>query len=73
MAKNRQEADMTTFGLYGLAPFVIAAAALWLSPYVLPQYLALDFHQIALVYGAVVVAYLAGAGAGTTLTPAPAR
>ncbi len=69
MAKNRQKEEMTKLGLYGLAPFVISAAALWLSPWVLPQYIALDFHQIALAYGAVIVAYLAGAGAGTSLFP----
>jgi hypothetical protein len=69
MAKNRQKEQMTRLGLYAVTPFVIAAAALWLSPYVIPQYIALDFHQIALVYGAVFVAYLSGAGAGATLNP----
>ena len=70
MAKIRQQAEMTKLGVYGLAPFYLAAAALWISPYLLPQPFALDFHRIALAYGAVIVAYLAGAGAGTTLTPA---
>ncbi|PQA89170.1 DUF3429 domain-containing protein [Hyphococcus luteus] len=70
MAKNRQQAEMTKLGLYGLAPFFIAAAALWASPTVLAPRVALGFHQIALVYGAVIVAYLAGAGAGTSLAPA---
>jgi hypothetical protein len=69
MAKNRQKAEMTQLGLYGLAPFVFAAAALWLSPAIVPQHIALNFQQIALVYGAVIVAYLAGAGAGATLNP----
>ena len=70
MAKNRQQREMTSLGLYGLAPFALAAAALWTSPFVLPEHLALDFHRIALVYGAVIVAYLSGAGAGATLAPA---
>ncbi len=69
MARNRQREEMTRLGLYGLAPFVISAGALWLSPFILPQHIALDFHQIALVYGAVIVAYLSGAGAGVTLAP----
>ena len=70
MAKNRQKDQMTKLGFYAVAPFVIAAAALWLSPFVIPQHIALDFHQIALVYGALFIAYLAGAGAGSTLNPA---
>lgn len=69
MAKSKQQEEMTRLGLYGLAPFVISAAALWLSPYVIPHHIAIDFHQIALVYGAVIVAYLSGAGAGVTLAP----
>ncbi len=69
MANNRQKTEMTQLGLYGLAPFVLAAAGLWLSPAIVPQPIALNLHQIALVYGAVIVAYLAGAGAGATLNP----
>lgn len=70
MARNIQKSEMTRLGFYGLIPFYAAAAVLWLSPALIPQHVALDFHQIALVYGAVIVAYLAGAGAGATLTPA---
>lgn len=70
MAKNRQQEQLTRLGLYAVAPFVVAAAALWLSPIVIPQHIALDFHQIALVYGALFVAYLSGAAAGSTLSPA---
>ncbi|MCK5749761.1 MAG: DUF3429 family protein, partial [Oricola sp.] len=69
MARNRQQAEMTQLGYLGLAPFAAAAVALWLSPWLVPGYIALDFHQIALVYGAVIVAYLAGGGAGATLAP----
>jgi len=58
---------MTRLGFYGLAPFILAAIALWLSPWLVPQHIALDFHQFALLYGAVIVAYLAGAGAGAKL------
>ena len=55
---------MTRLGFYGLIPFYVCAIALWLSPFILPQYIALDFHQIALAYGAVIAAYLSGIGAG---------
>ncbi|MEZ5894339.1 MAG: DUF3429 domain-containing protein [Parvularculaceae bacterium] len=70
MARNVQKEEMTRLGIYGLVPFYLAAIALWTSPVLLPQHIALDFHQIALVYGAVIVAYLAGAGAGASLSPA---
>ena len=66
---NRQKEEMTRLGLFGLLPFIAAAVALWLSPWLLPQYIALDFHQFALVFGGLIVAYLAGAGAGATLSP----
>ncbi len=67
---SKQQMEMTQLGLWGLTPFVVSAVALWLSPWLLPQYIALDFHQLALVYGGAIVAYLAGAGAGATLAPA---
>ncbi len=69
MAKSKQKAEMTRLGFYGLAPFFIAAAALWLSPAIIPSHFALDFHLLALAYGAVIIAYLSGAGAGATLNP----
>lgn len=67
--RRSQQAEMTRLGLWGLLPFVAGAVALWLSPLVLPQYIALDFHQLALVYGGLIVAYLAGAGGGALLPP----
>jgi len=67
--RGAQQEEMTRLGLYGLIPFVASAVALWLSPWLLPQYVALDFHQFALVYGGVVAAYLSGAGAGAMLAP----
>ncbi|MEO1135535.1 MAG: DUF3429 family protein [Pseudomonadota bacterium] len=70
MAASKQQVEMTRLGLYGLAPFVICAAGIWLAPWLLPQYVGLDFHQIALAYGAIIVAYLAGGGAGASLSPA---
>lgn len=70
MAKSKQQEEMTRLGFYGVAPFAVSAAALWMSPFILPQHIALDFHKFALVYGAVAVAYLSGAGAGVTLCPA---
>lgn len=67
--RGPQQREMTQLGLYGLIPFVVSAVALWLSPWLLPKYAALDFHQFALVYGGVIVAYLSGIGAGAMLTP----
>lgn len=61
--------EMTRLGLLGLIPFVASAVALWLSPWLLPQHIALDFHQLALVYGGIIVAYMAGIGAGAMLPP----
>ena len=66
MEKLRQ-AEMVRLGYYGLIPFAASAVAMWLSPWLLPQYIALDFHQLALIYGGVIVAYLAGVGAGGQL------
>jgi Protein of unknown function (DUF3429) len=67
--RHSQQEEMTRLGLWGLLPFIAGAVALWLSPLILPQYIALDFHQFALIYGGVTVAHLAGAGAGAILTP----
>jgi len=64
---------MTRLSLLGLIPFMAAAGALWLSPWLIPQHIALDFHQFALLYGAVVVAWLAGAGAGAQLAQKESR
>ena len=67
MAADQRE-QMTRLGLYGVIPFIAAAVALWISPVLLPQYVALDFHQLALIYGGVVVVYLSGIEAGALLT-----
>lgn len=69
MRQSPQQEEMTRLGFYGLIPFVAGAVALWLSPMILPQHIALDFHQFALVYGGLIVAYLAGVGGGAFLTP----
>ncbi len=66
--RGREREQMTTYGFYGLIPFVAAAVALWLSPWALPQSIALDLHRIALVYGAAIVAYLSGVGSGAHLS-----
>jgi len=66
---DQREAEMTKLGALGLTPFVVSAVSLWLSPWLLPQHIALDFHQFALVYGGIIVAYMAGAGAGANLAP----
>ncbi len=66
---NHQQDQTTRLGLFGLIPFVAAAVALWLSPWLLPQYVALDFHRVALIYGGLVVIYHSGFGAGLQLSP----
>ena len=38
-----QNEEMTQLGLYGVIPFIVAAVALWLSPLLIPQHIALDF------------------------------
>lgn len=67
--REPQQEEMTRFGFYGLTPFVAGAVALWLSPWLVPLRIALDFHQLALTYGGIVAAYLAGVGAGSMLSP----
>jgi len=64
-----QQEEMTRYGFYGLIPFVVSAVAVWLSPWLTPQHVALDFHRLALICGAVTVAYLSGIGAGSMLAP----
>lgn len=66
---TRREEEMTRLGLAGLIPFGVSAIALWASPWLVPQYIALDFHRFALIYGGIIVAYLAGGGAGAMLAP----
>ena len=63
---SRQE-QITQLGLYGVIPFIAAAVALWISPVLMPQYIALDFHQFALVYGGLVIVFLAGVSAGAII------
>lgn len=62
-----KQTEMTRLGLLGLIPFVSGAVAVWLAPWLLPTHLALDFHQMTLAYGAIIVAYMAGVGAGAML------
>ena len=62
-ARDRR-AEMTELGLAGLAPFWLAAVALWTAPFITSMNFALTMHSMALVYGAVIASYLAGIGAG---------
>ncbi|MEM8936003.1 MAG: DUF3429 domain-containing protein [Pseudomonadota bacterium] len=66
---ERRQTEMTTLGFLGLIPFWAGALALWASPMIVPVFVALDFHRIALAYGALIVAYLAGVGSGGGLSP----
>lgn len=63
----RDEEEMTRLGFYGLAPFVFGAAAMWLSPFIIPQWAALNIHTIVLAYAGIIAAFLAGTGVGASL------
>ena len=69
--RDLKQEEMTRLGLLGLVPFIAGAVALWLSPWLLPRHIALDFHQMALAYGGIIVAYMAGMGAGAMLVSSP--
>lgn len=63
----RDQEEMTRLGLYGVIPFIVGAAVMWLSPFPVPQWIALDIHKLVLAYAGVIAAFLAGAGAGVSL------
>ncbi|MFN0024453.1 MAG: DUF3429 domain-containing protein [Parvularculaceae bacterium] len=63
----RDQEEMTRLGLYGLTPFVFGAAAMWLSPFIVPQWAALNIHTIILAYAGVIASFLAGTGIGASL------
>ncbi len=67
----RDQEEMTRLGFYGLTPFVFGAAVMWLSPFLVPQWAALNIHTIVLTYAGVIVAFLAGTGVGATLKGGP--
>ena len=62
-----QQDDLTRLGLYAVAPFVFGAGVMWLAPFVLPQWVALNVHALVLAYGGIVAAFLAGAAAATAV------
>jgi len=64
-AQHREE--MTRLGLLGLLPLAIAAIGVWMSPWALPMYIALQLHSMALAYAGLVAAYKTGVGAGGAL------
>lgn len=63
----RDQEEMTRLGFYGLTPFVAGAVAMWISPFALPQWVALNIHSLVLAYAGIVAAFLAGVGAGGSL------
>ena len=68
---RRSEYDrIARAGFYSVAPFVAAAVAVWLSPMILPQHLALDIQRAVLVYAALLSMIVAGIGACADLTSA---
>ena len=62
--------EMTHLGLLGLTPFAIGAVAVWIAPYLIPRWAAMNVYQVVLIYGGVIAAYMAGAGAGALLISA---
>jgi hypothetical protein len=64
MTPNR---NFEQLGLYAVAPFVFAAAIMWLAPYIVPQWVALNVHTLVLAYAGIVAAFFAGAAAHSAL------
>lgn len=65
MDQSREE--MTRLGQLGLAPFALGAAAVWLSPIALPEWMALNIQTVVMAYAGIIAAWLAGGGAGAML------
>ena len=63
----RRQEELTSLGFVALAPIVFGAAFVWLSPFLIPQWVALNVHTLVLTYAGIVAAYLAGVGAGAAL------
>lgn len=59
--------ELTRLGYYAVAPFIFSAALMWMSPVIIPQWVALNVHTLILAYGGIVAALLAGAGIGAAL------
>lgn len=64
---DRRKQELTQLGLWGLAPFIVSFVAVWLSPWLISDYVADGFRALALFYGAIIVSYLAGFGGGGIL------
>ena len=62
----RDQEEMTRLGFWGLAPFVVGAAVMWVSPFLVPQWAALNIHMLVLTYAGVIAAFLAGTGVGVS-------
>lgn len=65
--EKRQE-EITTLGFSGLAPIVAGVVTMWLSPIIVPTWVALNIHTIVLTYAGIIAAYMAGMGGGAILT-----
>lgn len=66
-AMLRDQEEMTRLGFYGLSPFVFGAALMWISPFIIPQWVALNIHSLVLAYAGIIAAFLAGTGIGAAL------
>jgi hypothetical protein len=67
-AADAKQQEMTALGLLGLIPFFACAAVVVLSPPQLPATAVSFAPAAALIYGAVIAAYLAGVRAGAVLS-----
>jgi len=64
---DHQQKSLTNLGFTGVIPFIIGAVVMWLSPLIIPAWIALNIHTIVLAYGGIITAYMAGSGAGVIL------
>ncbi|MEZ5920205.1 MAG: DUF3429 family protein [Parvularculaceae bacterium] len=58
----RNQEKVTRLALYGVAPFVFTAAVMWLAPFLVPQWVALNLHSLILAYAGILAAFIAGVG-----------
>ena len=68
MSSNQRD-DLSNILIYCVFPFLLAAVVLWLSPLIIPSRISLGVTQAVLIFGAVLVSFLSGIGAGVSLAP----
>ena len=68
MAQSDQN-EFTRWGLLGVIPLLVTVVSLWLSPWIIPQHIAIDFAWGALIYLGIVIGFLTGVSAGLDMHP----